>query len=207
MSDKETDDEPAYTEILAGIIKENARPWHGYWAWMKDKQVGEHGAAQEILTAAGIAFEGLISRDRGQDPPDCEAVIDGKRVGIEVTELVDERTLGRSMKAIKEREQGREPEKPEAYVVWDRAMLLGELQKRIEDKDQGGQKGGPYHRYFLVICTDETFLNAANVEEWLTGAVFQASRITDVLFGLSYHSSHQSCPVFPLRLSGAASCL
>lgn len=194
-----------FTEDLASIIEENARPVHGYWAWMREKRIGERGAAEAILTAAGIEFEGLISRDQGQDPPDCEARIDGQRVGIEVTELVHERTLARSMKAIKQRGQGKEPDKPEAYVVWNRDMLLSALQERIKDKDEAEQKGGPYDRYFLVVCTDETFLNAMDVETWLTGATFQASRITAVLFGLSYRPSHQGCPVFTLRLCGAAS--
>jgi hypothetical protein len=198
MSDEETEGEASYAQIIAGIIKSNARPWNGYWAW-KDKQVAEHGAAQEILMAAGIAVEGLVSRDQGQDPPDCEAIIDGQRVGIEVTELVHQRTMKRSMKAQKEREQGQEPKKVEQHFVWDRAKLLHDLQERIDDKDRAEPKG-PYKRYFLVVCIDEMYLNAADVEEWLTGATFRASRITDVLLGLSYHPAHQCCPVFQLSL-------
>ena len=42
---------------------------------------------QTALTAAGIQFTKL-KHSGNQDPPGCEAIIDGIRCGIEVTELV-----------------------------------------------------------------------------------------------------------------------
>jgi hypothetical protein len=33
-----------------------------------------------------IGFERLVSLPQGKGPPDCEAIIDGQLVGIEVTE-------------------------------------------------------------------------------------------------------------------------
>jgi len=102
-------------------ITANARPWDGYWAW-RDKPVGERGGASEILQQAGIQFAGLVSRR--DDPPDCEGMLDRQWSAVEVTELVHRKTLARSLKAIKERAAGREPEKPEAYFVWNRTDLL-----------------------------------------------------------------------------------
>src|SRR5260221_10726499 len=91
----------------------------------------------------------------------------------------------------------------EAYCVWDRAKLHDALQTlidgkedRIEKKERAGAGGGSYSRYFLVIPNDEFFLDAESVKEWLTGTTFRASRLTDVLLGLSYHPPHQCCPVF-----------
>jgi hypothetical protein len=191
MSNEDHQDEPS----LAGIIKANVRGWNSYWSW-KDKPVAECGAARDVLAAAGIAFEGLA---QGQDPPDCEAVVDGPLAGIEVTELVHQKTLERSLKAQRERAEGREPQKPEAYFVWDRDELLRALQSRISAKDVE-PKGGPYSRYILVIHTDEMFLEAAKVEHWLTDATFPTKRITDVLLGLSYDPGRGCCPVFKLRV-------
>lgn len=108
------------------------------------------------------------------------------------------RPWNRSLKALKQRAQGKEPTKGEAYFVWDRADLLGALQARIDDKDRAKLKGGPYERYILVVYTDEMFLSAPQVEQWLTGATFRANRITDVLLGLSYDPAQKSCPVFKL---------
>lgn len=102
------DDEPA--DDLRKLIEKNARPWNSFWSW-RDKPIGEHGQASEILKAAGLKVEGLVSRPEGQDPPDCEGLLDGQRSGVEVTELVHRPTLERSLKAIKEREAGREPKK------------------------------------------------------------------------------------------------
>jgi hypothetical protein len=201
MSDEETVGKEV---TLAEIIEANQRGYNDYFAW-KHKQTAELGAVNDILTSARIAFEGLVSRPEGQDPPDCEALVDGELVGIEVTELVHRRAMERSLKAQKEdkqeqERQDRELDKLEFYFVWDRAELLRALQALIDRKDGAEPKGGPYSRYILVIHSDEAYLDAANVKEWLTGAPFRASRLTDALLGLSYHPSHQCCPVFQLSL-------
>ncbi|MGY2938848.1 hypothetical protein ACVWZ6_008450 [Bradyrhizobium sp. GM6.1] len=183
---------------LAEIIETNVRPWNGFWAW-NDKPIGELGAAREIMGRAGLEVRDLVSRGR-DDPPDCEGNIDGRRVAVEVTELVHEPTLKRSLKALKQRAAGIEPGKPEAYFVWQQTDLFQALQQRIDQKDQSKLKGGPYERYILVIATDEMFLDASKVEKWLTGATFRSKQITDVLLGLSHEPERGGCPVFVLTI-------
>ncbi len=119
---------------------------------------GEHAAASEILRQAKFKVGELASRR--DDPPDCEGMLDRQWSAVEVTELVHEPTLARSIKAIRERAAGREPENPEAYYAWDRADLLCALQERIDVKDAVTLKGGPYERYVLVMHTDEFFCSA-----------------------------------------------
>src|SRR4051794_1479566 len=102
------DDEP--TEA----IRANIREWQTFWYW-RDKPVGERGAAREVLTAAGFDLRDL--RSCASDPPDCEATIDGRRCGIEMTELVHRPTLERSIKAVRQRAAGREPDRAEAHFV------------------------------------------------------------------------------------------
>src|SRR3712207_4539704 len=101
------------------VIQENSRPWSGYWAW-RDKPVMEREAAHEVLTTLGLEPLNLRSRPEGQEPPDCEAIIDGKRCGIEVTELIHRKTLERSFRAKRARKAGRVPPKSEveAYRRW-----------------------------------------------------------------------------------------
>jgi hypothetical protein len=175
-------------------IAANARPWGGYWAW-RDKPVGERGAASKILRQAGIQVAGLVSRR--DDPPDCEGMLDRQWSAVELTELVHQTTLERSLKAIKERAAGRQPEN----FVWNRTDLLRAIQERIEVKDAIRLKGGPYERYALVIYTDEFFLDSATVRRFLKGATFRAHLITDVILGLSYEPASGDCPVFPLELT------
>lgn len=178
-------------------IAANARPWIGYWTW-RDKPVGERGAASEILQQAGIQVAGLVSRRN--DPPDCEGMLDRQWSAVEVTELVHRKTLERSLKALRERADGHEPEKPGAYFVWNRTDLLRAIQERIEVKDAVRYKDGPYDRYVLVIHTDEFFLDSATVRQFLKGATFRARLINDVIVGLSYEPASGACPVFRLEL-------
>lgn len=92
MTDQSEDDE---LSVFLRLIEVHSRPWNGYWAW-RDKPVGEREAAEDVLSAAGLNLSCL--RSRPEDPPDCEAIIDSQRWGIEVTELVHQRTLERSLR-------------------------------------------------------------------------------------------------------------
>jgi hypothetical protein len=195
-----SDDGRDEAETLRSLIEANLRPWNSFWTW-RDKPIGEHGAASEILQQACIRVVGLESRPPGSDPPDCEAMLDGQWSGVEVTELVDEKTLSRSIRALKERAAGREPEEPEAHFVWDRDSLLTALQGLIDAKDAAKLKGGPYERYVLIIHTNELFLDSSTVRQFLRGAKFRAAQlITDVIVGLSYEPS-SGCPAFRLELA------
>lgn len=204
---------------VSDLIRRNKLPGRGQWFW-KDKPVMERGIVQEVLTAAGIRFTDLRSRPEHQDPPDCEAVIDGQRCGIEVTQLIHEGTYKRRIKAIKARAAGEVPPKDdvsryrewlqtkgEAYWNWNRDDLIAGLQELIDEKDKPEKvKGGPYDRHILVIATDEFMLDRHTVESFLTGATFKAEMLDTVLFGLSYHPGLQegdgSYPVFSLTLQG-----
>jgi hypothetical protein len=92
---------------LGRSILANTREWNSFWYW-RDKPVGERGITRDILEAAKIEVTDLRSPDK--DPPDCEAMLDGQFCGIEVTELVHQRVLERSIKAVRQRARGEEPE-------------------------------------------------------------------------------------------------
>jgi hypothetical protein len=199
-----SDDSGEENERLRALIEANVRPGNSFWAW-RDKPIGERGAASQILQQAGVEVVDLVSRPVGDDPPDCEGMLDGQWSGVEVTELVHEKTLKRSIKAFKERAVGCEPEQPEAYFMWDRDTLLIEVQRLIDAKDVARLKGGPYDRYVLVIHSDEFLLNSTFVSQALQGATFRANLITDVFIGLSYEPrigpDGGQCPVFRLDLT------
>ncbi|HEV2559794.1 MAG TPA: hypothetical protein VGU45_14310 [Microvirga sp.] len=196
------DDEAESSHPLHEVFRKNSRPWQGFW-WWRDRAVMERNAVRTVLMGAGIEVSEL--RSRTDDPPDCEAMIDGRRCGIEVTELLHRPALERSIRAVRAREEGREPDPNarEAYFTWEREDVLEALQGLIDRKDQAETKGGPYSRYILVIVTDEFVLDQHTVAQFLDGATFNATYITDVLFGLSYHPSSEpgggSYPVFTLH--------
>ena len=173
---------------FARTMLENKRGANDFWYW-KDKPVMEAGIARTVLESAGRQFEQLRSRGR-EDPPDCEAIIEGLRYGIEVTELADETTLKASIKGNHQ------------ILLWGCDQLCAELQKRIDRKDVPPQKvkDGPYDRYMLIIATDETALDPERVEQFLEGKRFCSSFITDVFFGLSYDPKLKCYPIFQLPL-------
>ena len=195
------------------MSRKNTREWQVGRFW-RDKPVRERISAKHVLTAAGLDVRDIRSRPEIDQPPDCEAMIDGQQCGIEHTELVHEPTMKRSIRARREREVGKNPKKPEAYFLWTQACLLAALQGIIDDKDQDAarMKGGPYTRYMLVIETEERYmlvnetevlLNRNAVREFLPDACFRATRITDAFLSLSYEHDADGrgyYPVFPLRL-------
>jgi hypothetical protein len=174
--------------------------WNAFWHW-HDKPVRERVSAAKVLEAAGVQIAELVSRS--DDPPDCEATLDGEFSGIEVTELVH-RTARRSIKARRGRAAGKEPRRPEVFFVWDCSSLLSALRDRI-DRKQRRWKGGPYQRRVLVMCTDEFLLDRINVDRFLQGATFHNTFFTDVFFGLPYH---EGCyPVFHFAAFGGSGIL
>src|SRR5438132_81927 len=93
------------------MLRANSRAGgRDYWFW-KDKPEREAGAAEEVLTTAGHNVVDLRPRLPGQDPPDCEATIDGQWCGIEVSELLHQGTLEASIRG------------PEQHFIWQREDL------------------------------------------------------------------------------------
>jgi hypothetical protein len=182
-------------ENFEQLVLANKREWNSFWFW-RDKPVGERGIARDVLEGAGVQVDGLRSLD--PDPPDCEAILDGQFSGIEITELVHRATLERSIKAVRQRSRGEDPQKPEAYFVWQRDDLIEALQTLLVVKNSA-KLSRSYERYVLVIHTDECFLDSVNVERFLSGASFNTSFITHAFLGLPYEPA-KGYPVFPLEL-------
>ena len=116
--------------------------------------------------------------------------MDDQLCGIEVTELVHERALRLSKRKGEE-----------LHFAWERNDFEKELRQRIARKDKPpAVLEISYERYFLVIVTDEMFLDASTVEEFLNELVFETKFITDILFAISYDPSVGKCPVFKLNV-------
>jgi len=173
------------------MLSNNTRAGHGdYWYW-RDKPEGEYGAAKSVLEDAGRRVEGLRSLPREEQHPDLEADIDGQRSAIEVTELVHQESLQRSIR-----------EKCCYYFEWSRDSFLNTLQEVICRKDNVNIKEG-YEKFILIIVTDEFIINKFCVSDWLSNAEFDVKNITSIYLGLSYHpevGGNGSCPVFELNL-------
>lgn len=156
-----------------------------------DRDVKEQGIAADAFAAAGLPVEKLTSRGN-EDPPDCEAILYGRRVGIELTELVDQEAI----------EKFKKTKFAYDWAEWTRDEFIGRLRQCIERKDSvASVKGGPYDDYYLIIYSDEWTVASQNIEEELRGMSFPTRLITHALLLLSYDPRTKSYPVFQLPVA------
>jgi hypothetical protein len=175
-------------------IARNTREANSYWYW-KDRPVMDEAIAKDVLTVRRLPFEQLRSRHR-EDPPDCEAIVNGWRTGIELTELADKPAVKSNIKTSErfplsrgiplwDQANLRARLRSQRFRLWDHATLRAELQRLIDRKDIPEKvKGGLYDRYFLIIHTAEGALGKDNVEAFLQGATFQSRLITHAYLAL-----------------------
>lgn len=189
-------DQEQWDEFI-DTVKASGRKHAGYFTWKPDRIVQEVGVVRvlhESLAHSGQGFfHSYKSRGEGNDPPDCEALSNaGERIGIEVTELVDEG----SIKAAKAGH-------PIPWVPFPKGELWDKLAEVIKGKDDPfAVRGGPYCQYVLVIYCDEPRVLDYQLIEYVRAAQFSRTRLINRAFLLfSYNSWEECCPYIELRLS------
>lgn len=180
-------------QLLEGI-----RPHAPYFALSAKQEENEIGVIQtlneELERQGEMPLHSFKSRGQGKDPPDCEATDDeGRRIGIEVTELVD----GTAIAASREGNFVRQ-DLPEVQSVVETVSDI------IRRKDSAKVCGGPYDQYILVIyCDDPGYLDH-QVLEAIREKQFDPTRLIDRAYFLaSYCPWEGSCPLIELQLGRA----
>ncbi|MBU9210093.1 hypothetical protein L0Z36_14035 [Burkholderia multivorans] len=193
------EDEKEIAALMRAALAKS-RGYADFFGWAIDRDLEEWGvttALSESLECNGESFfSDLKRRGRGNDPPDLEAKdASGKRIAIEVTELVN----GRAIQAYK---NGGVYE----WADWSKDGFVSALAERIADKGKryATLKGGPYDGgYIIVIYTDEPMLPIATVKGFLDGHSFPRPHgVTRVFLLVSYDPTTKSYPYVDLRLSG-----
>ena len=194
-----TSDEEKEIVALMRAARTKSRGYADFFGWATDRDMEEWGVVTslaESLAGNGKSFFGdLKLRGRGNDPPDCEATdSSGKRIAIEVTELVD----GRAIQAYK---RGALYE----WADWTRDGLVSSLAERIAEKGSRYTilKDGPYDGgYVIVIFTDEPLLPIEAVDEFLDGHTFRRPEgVSRAFLLLSYDPRTKTYPYVDLDLS------
>lgn len=192
------DDDEAEIAALMCAARSKARGYAGFFEWRLDRDLEELGVLQyfsEALDADKAAFfHSERSRERPNDPPDCEAIdAEGRRVAFELTELVD----GNAIKAFR---AGRHYD----WADWGEDAFVSALRGLVAGKDAKfpSLKGGPYPGgYMLLVFTDEPVLSRDEVGRYLAGQTFQVCHLDRVFVILGYDPALQRCPYFELTLS------
>lgn len=182
-------------EEFVELVRLNHRPHAGYFTWEKNSSIEEHGALQALAESLQHNGEQLWKsswcREVGEDPPDCEAEgLNGDRIAIEVTELVD----GDSAAAAR-------VGKPIPWEPWGTQRLINEIEKRIQRKDNPATvHGGPYDHYVLLIYCDERRVLDYGLIEALRSHLFSKTKlITKIIFLMSYLPWEGYCPYLELK--------
>ena len=142
---------------VAEAERRRSRPYSGFFFW-PDTALAEREVARTFIESAvsepGIPMTHLVHRGQGNDPPDCEAVDSaGRRVGIEITELVEGRFNRRDHVGL--------------WAEWNRDGFLERVTALLEAKEEKPFKGGPYDERIVLIHTDEPALRYSHALEWL----------------------------------------
>ena len=191
-----SDDEEILRMIADAASKQ--RPYAGFFDW-PDRSVVEWGVATAFAEVAGaetsLEFRHVERRGKGNDPPDCEVVdSSGRRVALEVTELVDGASIQRA-----------KAEASVSWAQWDREALLTRLQALLDRKDRVTLKDAPYDECIVLIHTAEPALAFDAVEEWLRAHRFTApTQINRAYLLLSYDPQRKACPYVQLRWQDGA---
>jgi hypothetical protein len=177
--------------------KQTRRGYSDFFNWPTDRELEEWGIVDTLKRSlekskAGF-FDQVTARGRGNDPPDCEASLhNGRKLGIEVTELVDpEAIMAYKNGAV------------DKWAEWSREKLINSITKRLEAKDISKNiKGGPYDLYIVVIHTDEPILSFDYIFPILSEYIFKYYSIIDRAFLLmSYDQKYNLCPYIELNIS------
>ncbi|EGR4485644.1 hypothetical protein VCSRO29_3441 [Vibrio cholerae] len=181
------------------LILNSTRSHAGYFSWETDQGIEERGVVEcfrEALEKNGeLFFTGYRSRRQGEDPPDCEAIrTDGKKIAIEITEIVD----GKAIAAAR-------LHKAFLSKPWTAEQLDQIINTRISKKDKPSKiYGGPYEEHILLLCCDEpAILDYGLVEHIKQQSYGKTSTITRVFLLLSYDPRVQCCPYIELQTSRA----
>ena len=179
---------PWLQELIDIIKRERKHASFFEWPQKDTKELGVVKCLIESLEKAGC-YSYFDPNSTKKDPPDCVARDNnGKVVGIEVSELVDLKTV-------------RDAQQNKAYPkYWDKQEVLDKIQSIVLKKDRKKFHGGPYSSIILVIFTDETFLDPDDVIPYLQQHEFaKTNQIGEIYLLFSYDSRCYTYPYLKLK--------
>ena len=167
---------------------------------LESRAHSERDTAKDFARAYAHQYGQEITdiRSNENDPPDCIALKDSEKIGIEITELVKCEILENNAKAWKEyekqtgknfheltpAEKRSQEQKNHATnfekTQWTRKEFLKRLQYRIAKKDKRLANCSKATPVILVIFTAEDWLENDSLKDWLRDAVFSAQNVKDV---------------------------
>jgi hypothetical protein len=200
-------DDPELSEIVRFIREARAksREYADYWEWAIDRPRAELHAGRvlrEFLARSGEEVSGRLSHVK-PDPPDVLlTTAKGRRLGIEVTELVSAEAVKR---ARYRKQHGGEITYD--WAEWTPASVADELRRLVRVKDgKLSNVADSYDELLLAITADEPLINEALAREAVARCQPFVEWIGRAFLLASYHPQADTdvypdgCPVLPISL-------
>jgi hypothetical protein len=161
----------------------------------QDKAIVEIGSCREWCNSVSTEFGVTVGdpEHNPNDPPDCYVSVEGKRLGVELVQLVEPEHKRRAT-------NGETPYAGQLFIdmQWSKERLESRLNEVLTEKAKKYEKNGQCVDV-LLIHTDETWLTSIQVSTFLAGVEFMRyPNIGSVFLMLNYepgrHARHW--PVF-----------
>jgi hypothetical protein len=193
-------------ETVLRLMREaiqTSRGYAGFWEW-PDRSIAEVGAADVVMKfmrAADPTIDGVLASNP-EDPPDVIlTTADGRRIGIEVTELVDEEAVQRSRHRLH-----RGQELVYDWAEWDVLRLSQSVLHLVGRKDRKLREARGFDMMIVAIITDEPMIDVALARSALELCCPVVSSIGRAFLTLSYSPDADKAvypegyPVLPIAL-------
>ena len=163
----------------------------------EDKDIVELSTADEWCNSVAAEFN-LSVAELGlnrPDPPDCYVIVGGKRLGVELVQLVERMHKQRAA-------QGETPFAGRLFadMQWSKGRLVSRLNDIILEKSER-YDGKKINVDVLLIHTGEPWLTSKQAQAWLEDVSFQpTANIANAFLLFDYEPGMDHWPV--LRLFG-----
>jgi hypothetical protein len=202
-------------DAIGAAMKDAIKKSRGYASWWEYALVprlGEHHAAS-VLTRFLFGegpVDALMFPD--QDPPDVVLPLaSGRRIGIEVTEIIDPKAVEMA-RFLKRKRDGWSPKDLVLagwpWAEWPDDQLSDSLLKATSTKDRKlARVAAGYDELYLAMITDEPDIDAEKAARVVSALGAPAASIDRAFLMLGYNPGvdktdyPDGCPVFELRLS------
>ena len=185
-------------QILDDFIKKDSskRKHASFFEFFGKTSVKETGVFEEFLNELELLYQTKIYSwgTNKNDPPDIEAKLkNGKVIGIEITELVNEKAIVAQIN------------KPETYtnecMTYGITEAVEQLNKIVLKKEIKTKKAiNSFDELILLIHTDETMFTSDNFKAKSNKLLCDKSNVfSHIYLMFSYEPAKQKCPILKLQ--------
>ena len=171
-----------------------SRAHAGLYSYPPNRDLAEASVVDDLEKALAVRGKRFFSnprrKGRHKDPPDCEAEgLDGKLIGIEVTELVDQSSVNAAARG--------------SFYEWKnwKDDFLPKLEEILQGKDSPDLKGVSYSQYVLLVHSDEPWLELDYVERCWRTNTFKEKSIIERAFFIMYEPLKPTHACFELNIA------